>query len=264
MDPSVHGHDGRQQLSPALNETHMELPMTEMDAEGCYEPEICGSTSMELLSNELEDRSFLSQCTWGGCCIVVLACLVTVFRNWSMATVGTRGPVVLDRGNRQQTLRGWGTSLCWMGNAIGRWENETLRSEVMDFLFDPDKGLAMNVVRYNIGGGESQKHHHFLRPGADVQGWLSANGTWDWNADLTQRWVLRAAVHRGVNLIEAFSNSPPYWMTQSGSATGSRDGRNNLKDEMYAPFAEYLVNVVQGTFEHRSRWPRGVECRAYY
>ena len=30
---------------------------------------------MELLSNELEDRSFLSQCTWGGCCIVVLACL---------------------------------------------------------------------------------------------------------------------------------------------------------------------------------------------
>eukprot|EP00037_Helgoeca_nana_P011248 m.100804 g.100804 ORF g.100804 m.100804 type:complete len:238 (+) comp20704_c0_seq3:786-1499(+) len=43
----------------------------------------------------------------------------------------------------------------------------------------------------------------------------------------------------------AFSNSPPAWMTVSGSSTGSKSGStDNLKDTEYGAFAEYLANVT--------------------
>ena len=47
------------------------------------------------------------------------------------------------------------------------------------------------------------------------------DGTWNWEADAAQRWMLLAACDRGATLFEAFSNSPPYWMTVSGRASGA-------------------------------------------
>lgn len=70
-------------------------------------------------------------------------------------------------------------------------------------------------------------------------------GVWDWNADANQRWFLRAAVARGANRVEAFANSPPYWMTVSGSVTGATNGLdNNLRPGCEAMFADYLATVV--------------------
>lgn len=48
------------------------------------------------------------------------------------------------------------------------------------------------------------------------------DGTWDFEQDANQRWVLLAARERGACIFEAFSNSPPYWMTYSGRASGNR------------------------------------------
>jgi hypothetical protein len=47
------------------------------------------------------------------------------------------------------------------------------------------------------------------------------DGTWNWDADANQRWMLLAARDRGAHIFEAFSNSPPYWMTVSGRASGA-------------------------------------------
>ena len=33
-----------------------------------------------------------------------------------------------------QTLKGWGTSLSWWGNAIGSWKNETKKNEILDLM----------------------------------------------------------------------------------------------------------------------------------
>jgi O-glycosyl hydrolase len=46
-------------------------------------------------------------------------------------------------------------------------------------------------------------------------------------------------------VLEAFSNSPPHWMTKSGCVSGSSDGSNNLKDDSYDAFADYLTEVVE-------------------
>lgn len=139
-----------------------------------------------------------------------------------------------------QRFEGWGTSLCWWANEMGGYTN---REAIADLAF---KELGLNIVRYNIGGGENPaRTNDTLEPRTRVPGFEPAPGTWDWNADANQRWMLHAAVARGANHVIAFANSPPYWMTRSGSVTGSAGGtNNNLLPAYEASFAEYLAMTV--------------------
>jgi O-glycosyl hydrolase len=152
--------------------------------------------------------------------------------------------VKVDPSTRYQTFEGWGTSLCWWANHVGGWD-EAGRNAVVDAVVDPVAGLGYNIFRYNIGGGENPAHDH-MGPHKDLPGFQPSSGTWDWNADANQRAVLQRIMERGSGVIlEAFSNSPPYWMTKSGCASGSSDGGNNLKDDSYDAFADYLSEVVK-------------------
>ena len=148
----------------------------------------------------------------------------------------------VDPAARYQTLEGWGTSLAWWGHVVGGW-SDAKRNELADLVFSATNGLGLTVARYNIGGGDDPAHHH-MRPGGDVPGYQPARGAWDWDADANQRWMLGAARARGATLCEAFSNSPPYWMTRSGCAAGAADGGDNLREEDADAFASYLAEVV--------------------
>ncbi|WP_435164180.1 glycoside hydrolase family 30 protein [Paenibacillus glycanilyticus] len=148
--------------------------------------------------------------------------------------------------NGYDGFEGWGTSLAWWGHIVGQWSDRDKQDEIMDLIFDADKGLGLNIIRYNIGGGENPEiQPNTLRPGGDIPGFQPEKGIWNWNADEGQRKVLLAAMKRGADIAEAFSNSPPYWMTISGSVTGAEDGGNNLREECYEPFADYLTEVVK-------------------
>lgn len=46
---------------------------------------------------------------------------------------------------------GWGTSLAWWVEGAGGWSDAGQRDRLADSLSDPDTGLGLNVVRYNIG-----------------------------------------------------------------------------------------------------------------
>jgi O-glycosyl hydrolase len=144
-----------------------------------------------------------------------------------------------------QTLEGWGTSLCFSGKLIGGWSDKK-RAEIADMLFDENKGLGLNIVRYNIGGGENPAHSHMNPDYALFEGYEPQPGVWDWNADANQRLMLQEALKRGVKITEAFSNSPPWWMTKTQCASGAEVSTdNNLKDEYYGAFADYLTEVVK-------------------
>jgi O-glycosyl hydrolase len=152
--------------------------------------------------------------------------------------------VKIDPAARRQTFEGWGTSLCWWANRVGGW-SATARNAVVDAIADPQTGLGYNIFRYNIGGGENPAHEH-MGQWREMPGFQDASGTWNWDADANQRNVLRRIVERDANaILEAFSNSPPYWMTKSGCASGNTDGSNNLKDDSYPAFADYLTEVVK-------------------
>ena len=141
-----------------------------------------------------------------------------------------------------QTFKGWGTSLSWWGNAIGGWKNEKKKNEILDLIFNDTSGLGFNVARYNIGGGDNPNHIH-MRNGAMIEGYQPRPGIWDYNADATQRCILAGAIDRGVNIVEGFSKTPPYWMTYSGCSAGNVDGKSNLRPEFYDDYSNYLAEV---------------------
>lgn len=146
---------------------------------------------------------------------------------------------------KQQVFDGFGTALAWFAHVVGGY-SPSVRSDIADLLFDGERGLGMRIVRYNIGGGDAPGHDH-MRPGGAVPGFKSeSSASYEWTADANQRWFLDAAIARGANILEAFSNSPPWWMTRSACTAGAWIAtEDNLKIDRYEEFADYLSEVVR-------------------
>lgn len=153
-------------------------------------------------------------------------------------------------------FEGWGTSLCWWANRVGY--SDTLAQQAAILLFDAEQGLGMNIARYNIGGGDDPTHRHITRTDSMMPGFWRLDETtgqpiFDGTQDENQRNVLlRAMAVCGSDFIaEAFSNSPPYYMTESGCSSGAvHPGENNLRPDQVEAFAEYLAQVVLYYKEH--------------
>ena len=169
-------------------------------------------------------------------------------------------------------FKGWGSSLVWMANATGSYPAE-LRDELIDKVFG-DEGLNLNIARYNIGGGNATDVPDYLRPGGAVPGWWNPDAPltdddgaitsnfadrdrfraawtgenasdYDFSADAAQlAWV--SAIKDQVDTWEAFSNSPPYFMTESGFVSGGTDPwADQIRRDSLDTFATYLKTVVE-------------------
>ena len=147
-------------------------------------------------------------------------------------------------------FEGWGTSLCWWAHRIGY--SDVLTEKSADLFFG-ENGLNLNIMRYNIGGGDDPTHTHIKRTDSKVPGWLKYDKDkdeyiYDYNADRNQLNVLKAAYKKAGKdaFVEVFSNSPPYFMTKSGCSSGNfNPNENNLKEECYKDFAEYIADVTE-------------------
>lgn len=171
----------------------------------------------------------------------------------------TQVTVQLDPSYQHPTFEGWGTSLVWFANATGDYPDE-IRSKLVDLVFG-EQGLNLNIARYNIGGGNAPDVEDYLRPGGAVEGWWKApEGTtrtdvdwwsaddpadWNWEADQTQRWWVDA-IKGKVTKWETFSNSPPWFMTESGYTSGGFDANTDqLKTSSIEDFTDYMVKVTE-------------------
>jgi hypothetical protein len=207
------------------------------------------------------------------------------------ALAGGAGPVsgaVVVTGQAAYRFQGWGTSLAWWANVVGGWRSA---GQVEDALFGlpdarhPDR-LGLNVIRYDIGaspvlwcppeaptsscaGAPSPDRTLPVADASQVPGCPSfgpgravpvlADGPGrapDLGRDRNQLAVLRAALREGPRdsfALEAFANSPPWWLTVSGCPQGNpdaTDARDNLSSQGYDPYAEYLAAVLLA-FRHR-------------
>ncbi|TMW60691.1 hypothetical protein Poli38472_000733 [Pythium oligandrum] len=179
--------------------------------------------------------------------------------------------VTVNAKDTMVTWEGWGTSLCWWANVFGE------REDVADVFFTLKDSvsikdgpanlpaLGFNIARYNIGGSgnnvidnngkkESMKHsenmpaHRFME--TFWLDWFNSDpksSSWNWNADPRQRKMVQLAKARGVNHLEAFSNSPPWWMTKNHATAGADlfGFLDNLQSWNYETFAVYLATVVK-------------------
>ena len=160
-------------------------------------------------------------------------------------------PILLKNAsvNNGGVFEGWGTSLCWWANRLGY--SDTLAQQAADLFYGAD-GLRLNIMRYNIGGGDDPAHNHITRTDSAVPGWMRWDDAqqrfvYDYTADHNQLNVMLRAVKASGDdaIVEVFSNSPPYFMTVSGCSSGGQDpDSNNLREDCYAEFAEYLVHVT--------------------
>lgn len=156
--------------------------------------------------------------------------------------------VILQKASLEpRPFLGWGTSLCWWAHRLG-YDDELSQSAAE--LFYSQKGLGLNIMRYNIGGGDDPSHRHITRTDSKIPGWvtLTKDGKRLFLPDadrnqinVTKRCIAAAGEE---SFVEAFSNSPPYFMTVSGCSSGSRDAvSDNLKPDCVKEFADYLADV---------------------
>ncbi len=148
-------------------------------------------------------------------------------------------------------FEGWGTSLCWYGNRIG--DSEKTTAEAAKYMYNADSGLGLNIIRYNVGGGDDPTHTHIKRSDSKMPGyWTNYNeetGEFDYDfaKDENQRNVLLKSIEECPDmLVEMFSNSAPYFMTRSGCTSGTTDSiKSNLEIDKMDDFAEYMATVVK-------------------
>ncbi|KAF1784102.1 Glycoside hydrolase superfamily [Phytophthora cactorum] len=171
--------------------------------------------------------------------------------------------------SNSRIVEGWGTSLSWWANVFGDREDiadvffSNLSSVSIDGAAKDIPALDFNIARYNIGGSgnnviddsgteiamkSSEKMPAFKAIESFWLDWTStdpASKSWNWDADANQRAMLGLASKRGADVFEAYSNSPPRWMTNYRATAGGDDGATeNLKPEFFEQFAVYLATVV--------------------
>ena len=178
----------------------------------------------------------------------------------SAAEPGSAVTVRIDPSYQQPEFEGWGTSLVWFANITGGYPEE-IRTKLVDMLFSK-QGLNLNIARYNIGGGNAPDvRKDYMKAGATMEGfWNAPEGTtredmdwwdpdnpdhWNWDADANQRWWIDQ-IKGKVDRWEAFSNSPPWFMTNSGYVSGGFDPRTDqIRVDRVDEFATYLIRVSE-------------------
>ena len=138
-----------------------------------------------------------------------------------------------------QTIHNFGASDCWSGQFVGNWPDEE-KNKMADLLFSTQvdengnpEGIGLSCWRFNIGGGSAGQGSS-----SDIDdewrrapGCLNNDGSYDWEALSSQRWLMRAAKERGCAQFVGFLNTPPVQLTKNGKAYSQNGESGNLNPE---------------------------------
>lgn len=133
----------------------------------------------------------------------------------------------------------WGTSLCWWANIE---YPKDIKDQLIELLFG-ESGLQLDIVRYNLGGGSNPDTNvkQNFRLGGNMPCIKDEKGEFILENDKLQLSILDEAIKNGVDKVELFSNSPPWWMTKSGVTNGSNKSFDcNLKKECIDNYVTFL------------------------
>lgn len=156
---------------------------------------------------------------------------------------------VIDVNTNYQIMNGFGASACWWSQDVGAWDNA---DEIMQALYDSDKGIGLNIYRYNLGAG-SKNDTHILTENRRTECFLNADGTYNFNNDKNAQACLELAKkYAGKDMrLTLFCNSAPVYLTKNGAAyctpykNEDEPWISNLDKSKYPDFADFCYNSAE-------------------
>ncbi len=214
-----------------------------------------------------------------GITVAVLAVIVII--SLSIYSIAAYAPlrVNVDLDAERQTVEGFGASSAWIYQELGAEQYADDAAKAIEMLYG-DSGLQLNIFRYNLGGGSADAALDNVWPYNN--GWIDwgrraesffiaenysepsdfsdpANYDFD-NRDVEVQRLFAAALDKGnIDKVVFFANSPHYLMTKSGVCTGKNEYDNNLKEEFYEEYSDYLLISVNGLATKYGLQDKGIE-----
>lgn len=186
-----------------------------------------------------QDTGYLQLIGIGSSLAIFASALIIVLTLWSSNERMSYTRVYND--SIVAEFDGWGTSLAWWAEFIGSLDEEK-RKTFVSKVFHPsnEDSLQLNIIRFNMGGApkilpNGTTPNVDFSPFKGIPSMQLSDKTYDWEADAFQLAVIQdiLLLNNESLIIEAFSNSPPYWMTKSQNSMGNFDGSDNLDPANY-------------------------------
>lgn len=162
---------------------------------------------------------------------------------------------IINLSDKAQQIENFGASGAWYSEGIGKYWPAAKKERMAELLFSKgfDKngnplGIGLSAWRFNIGGGTAEQGDSsgISDPLRRVEGFLSSDGTYNWNKQSGYVWFVKKAAQYKVEDLIAFSNTPPVQFTKNG--LGFKTEKNyeaNLKEDQYTNYANFLAKVLQ-------------------
>lgn len=162
--------------------------------------------------------------------------------------------IKIERSKAYETFTGFGASGAWWAQIVGGWTHTdeqsgmAVRDRISQLLYDPQKGIGLNIYRYNIGAGSKYSSNgYYSEPARRTESFLIGGGKLDMTRDANAVYMMRRAVQDGADEVILFVNSPPVQMTKNGGAHQDKHKlfRENLSRKQYTAFADYCLDVAE-------------------
>jgi len=153
-----------------------------------------------------------------------------------------------------QRIEGFGASGAWWAQIVGGWEHidpasgKPVRDRISEMLYSREKGIGLQIYRYNIGGGSKRSGKgRFSQPARRADSFDAGDAQYDWSRDAQAVYMMRQAVRDGAGEIVLFVNSPPERLTKNHKTHVGlfRSFQENLSRKNYDAFVRYCLDVTE-------------------
>ena len=191
----------------------------------------------------------------------VVVALGAFFGIYSAAVIYGTTTITLDESKTYQTMEGFGASSAWIYQDFGKLDNPQIKEQAMEMLYG-DSGLKLNTFRYNIGAGGSEVYQYSDPLRGSESFFVAENfkgdysvfkdaSNYDFTKDAAVRELFELALSKGnIEQVVFFANSPHYTMTLNGKTHGEQINVDNLKEECYEAFSDYLMVITDYLYEN--------------
>lgn len=159
----------------------------------------------------------------------------------------TYNTVIINPAVRHQVIEGYGQGNMEQSTPVWYRKYSDQIEDIVDTLYTfKDGGLGMNICRYLMPAADAPGHDHMRRlPKYANKPFEYEDGKFNWDGHEDVLWLGQGAAKRGAKMWASWYGFP-YWLSTSGCAAGSEDGKsNNLIAGKEARFIKHVVDVIK-------------------